>query len=111
MGDVNAVMNRRVPVIYVGAIAAGLFLSGLSLRTREWTVLVTAAVALLCLFLDLVFMVRENVRINGVTDRWSTTSYPEDWEHYRTQWFAVFRSRQVLLLVGFSSVLAGAVFR
>ncbi len=73
--------------------------------------LVTAAVALLCLLLDLVLMMRENVPINGVMDRWSTTSYPEDWEQYRRRWFAVFRSRQVLLLVGFSSVLAGAVFR
>ena len=59
----------------------------------------------------LAFMLRENVPINGVVDRWSTTRYPHDWESYRTKWFAIFAYRQVILGVGFLSLLVGAVYQ
>jgi len=106
---INPVMTRRVPVIYGATIATGLLLLVLSLRSRNWSVLVTATVALLGLLVDIVLMLCENVPINGVVDRWSSTNYPEDWEDYRSKWFAVFGYRQVALLVGFSSSLAAAV--
>jgi hypothetical protein len=107
---INPVMTRRVPVIYLSTLATVLLLLVLSLRIGNWSGIVTATVALLCLVIDILFMLRENVPINGVIDQWSTTNYPEDWEHYRTKWFAIFAYRQVVLLVGFFSLLVGAVF-
>jgi hypothetical protein len=106
---INAVMSRRLGVIYVGTMATVLFLLVLSLRSRNWNALVAATVALLCLLVDIVLVVRENVPINGVIDRWSTTDYPEDWQDYRTKWFTVFGYRQVVLLLGFFSLVVGAV--
>lgn len=108
---INPVMSRRVPVIYLSALATVLLLIVLSLRIGNWNVLVTATVALLCLVVDVILMIRENVPINGIVDRWSTTDYPEDWEDYRRKWFGVFGYRQVVLLVGFLSLLVGAVFQ
>ena len=108
---INPVMTRRVPVIYLSALATVLLLLVLSLRIRNWNGLITSTVALLCLVIDIFFMMRENVPINGVIDQWSTTNYPEDWEHYRTKWFAIFAYRQVVLLVGFFSLVVGAVFQ
>ena len=107
---INPVMTRRVPVIYVAALVTGLMLLVLALRSRDGSVLATTTVALLCLVADVVLMLRENVPINGVMDRWSTSTYPDDWEAYRTKWFTVFGYRQVVLLVGFLSLLVGAVF-
>jgi hypothetical protein len=106
---INSVMTRRVPVIYLSALAAVLALLVFSLRLRDWSGLVTATVALLCLVVDVFLMIRENVPINGVIDQWSTTNYPEDWESYRTRWFEVFAYRQIVLLVGFLALLVGAV--
>jgi len=108
---INPVMTRRVPVIYLSALATVLLLFVLSLRIRNWNGLITSAIALLCLVIDIFFMVRENVPINSVIDHWSTTNYPEDWEGYRTKWFAIFAYRQVVLLLGFFSLLVGAAFQ
>lgn len=47
--------------------------------------------------------------INSVIDRWSTTSYPQDWERYRAKWLAIFRYRQIVLVAGFIGLLVGAV--
>jgi hypothetical protein len=108
---INAVMSRRLGWIYLGARATVLLLLVLSLRSRSWSVVTTAAVALLCLLVDGALMLRENVPINSVIDRWSTTDYPADWEDYRSKWFAVFGHRQVVLLVGFFSLVVGAVIQ
>jgi hypothetical protein len=98
-------------VIYLAALITASLLLVFASRIQSWSVVATTLLALLCLLLDVVLMIRENVPINGVIDRWSTTSYPEDWETYRTKWFAVFGYRQVVLLVGFLSLLIGAVFQ
>lgn len=108
---INSVMNRRVPVVYLATVAAVVFLLALSLRSANWNVLVAATVALLCLFVDIVLMLRDNVPINSVVDRWSLTDYPDNWEDYRTRWFTGFGHRQFVLLVGFSSLVIGAVLR
>jgi hypothetical protein len=108
---INAVMSRRVAVIYVGALVTAMLLLVLAVRMPNRNVAVTTSVALLCLVIDVTFMIRENVPINAVIDRWSTTNYPDDWDRYRTKWFAIFAYRQVFLLVGFSSLLIGAAFQ
>jgi hypothetical protein len=107
---INPVMSRRVPVIYVTALVTALLLLALSVRAANQNVAVTTIAALLCLVIDVIFMVRENVPLDGVMDRWSTTSFPDDWETYRAKWFAIFAYRQAVLLVGFVSLLIGAAF-
>ena len=95
---INPVMSRRLPATYVATIAILLLLLVLSMHGAKWKLLIAATVALFCLVIDIVFMTRENVPINGVIDGWSTTDYPENWEDYRRKWFAVFGYRQVVLL-------------
>ena len=108
---INPPMTKRLPVIYLGTLATLVWVLVLSLRSGERGVLIGAGIALLSLVVDVVFMVRENVPINGVIDRWSSTDFPADWEEYRAKWFRIFRYRQVALLVGFASLLIGAVVR
>jgi hypothetical protein len=108
---IDPVMNRRIPVIYIATLITTLLLLVVAFRSDERLVLVTTAVALACLVADVVFMMRENLPINSVIDGWSTTSYPSDWETHRDQWFAIFGYRQVVLSIGFASLLVGAAFR
>jgi len=49
----------------------------------------------------------EDLRQNAA----AITFDPEDWEDYRTKWFGIFGYRQIVLLVGFFSLLFGAVFQ
>lgn len=107
---INSVMSRRVSVIYLSTLATLLVLLAASYRSWNRNLLITSGIALVCLVIDIILMVRENVPINSVIDRWSTTNYPKDWEDYRAKWFAIFNYRQVVLLVGFLSLLVGAVF-
>lgn len=108
---INTVMNRRVPVIYLTALATTLVLIVLSWRAGMSRVFITTILALLCLLGDLALMLRENAPINGAIDRWSPTNHPEDWEAYRSKWFAIFAYRQIILLLGLISLLIGAVFQ
>ncbi len=108
---INAVMDRRIPVIYLTTLVTTLVLLALSWRASTWTVLVTTIVALVCLVADAVLMVRKNVPINGAMARWSTTDHPADWDVYRSKWFAIFGYRQIVLVVGYVSLLFGAVFQ
>lgn len=108
---INPVMGRRLPAIYAGALLLGLLVLALAIGDGATMTLVSTAVALLCLVVDVVLMTRASIPINGAMDGWSPASYPADWEQYRAKWFAVFGYRQVVLLVGFLSLLAGAVFR
>lgn len=108
--QINPVMTRRLPAIYLATLVAVLALLVLALRGPGWIMPVAAAVALLCLAGDIALMLRENVPINGVMDRWSTADYPDDWADYRAKWFAVFRIRQVVLLAGYLALAAGVVF-
>jgi hypothetical protein len=95
---VNAIMNRRLPPIYVAALLLDITVLLVAIRAGAVLETVTAATTLLALLADAFFMIRENVPINGVMDAWSTTSYPPDWEHYRARWFEIFRHRQLVLL-------------
>ncbi len=108
---INAVMKRRVPAVYLGTLATCVGVLTLSLLAGELWMAATSGVALAALVGDTALMLRENVPINGVIETWTPTQYPADWESYRTRWMAIFAVRQVLLVVGFVSLLAGAVFR
>lgn len=108
---INAVMNRRVSWIYLGTLAALLLQMVGAWRSGAWTVLACAAVATACLFADTYFMLHESVPINAAVDGWSPADPPADWADHREKWFAVFGKRQAVLLVGFSALLVGVVFR
>lgn len=107
---INRVMTRRVPVVYGSALGTMLVLLASAFSLGNTGVVVSTAIAILCLIVDAFCMIRENGPINGVVDRWSTTDYPDDWEDYRNRWFSIFGYRQVVLLIGFVSLVAGAVF-
>jgi len=107
---INAAMNRSVPPVYVAALLLNIVVLFLASRAGAGLVAATTTVALLCLLIDAFFMIRKNVPINGVMDAWSTTDYPGDWERYRAMWFEIFGYRQAALVLGFASLLIGAIY-
>lgn len=108
---INPTMAARVPTIYVGTLLTLLSMIGLALREGASLTLATSVIALVCLLIDVLFMVRKNLPINRIVDQWSTTDIPADWARHRDAWFAAFGSRAIALFIGFLSALVGAVFR
>jgi hypothetical protein len=107
---INAVMSRRGRALYVLAALLNGQVLFLSVVRSQPLVTVTTAAALVCLLADVYLMTRKSIPVNGLMDAWSTTSYPTDWERYRTMWFDAFAWRQSALLFGFANLLIGAVF-
>ena len=105
---INPLMVRRVSVIYGSALLALLLLLFLSFRSGDRLLLATAVVAVACLVVDAVLMLRVSVPINTRMDAWTPAEQPGDWQEDRARWFAIFAYRQVALLVGFGSLLIGA---
>lgn len=108
---INPVMSARLGWVYGSTLVALVLLLVAAWRGEGGIVLAAAAVALACLFADVFFMLRENVPINGVVDAWSPADPPADWVEYREKWFAIFATRQAVLLFGFASLVAGAALR
>lgn len=105
---INAVMNRRVPVLYVIALVTNTFVLAEAWRAGIWTHTVAAGLGILCLLADVVLMVRSSVPINRALDGWTADGIPDDWENNRTSWFAAFATRSNFLIAGFVALLAAA---
>lgn len=106
---INPVMGKRLPGVYMVALVTLVLL--LVLAAGNDRLVAATSLAIICLMADVVVMLRASVPINGVVDGWSSGQPPDDWENYRTKWFAAFAPRQVLLLVGFVALVFGAAFR
>jgi hypothetical protein len=72
--------------------------------------LVCAGISLLAFVIDVLLTVKGNLPINDIINTWSTDNYPSNWTEYREKWFGFFRLRQIANLIGFVSLLVGAVF-
>jgi hypothetical protein len=105
---INPLMARRVSAIYGTALLALIALLFLSAREGAGLLTIAAAVAVACLVVDAFLMVRVSVPINARIDGWTVAEHPPDWQEHRARWFAIFAYRQIALLAGFASLLAGA---
>lgn len=104
-------MRSRGPAMYYGALAACLLLAGLSFTQDNPVLRAASFIALLCLVTDVALMMKGNVPINNVIQKWTPVSHPTDWQDYRDRWLKIFGYRQLALCIGFVSLLAGAVFK
>ncbi|HSJ96447.1 MAG TPA: hypothetical protein VLC53_05215 [Myxococcota bacterium] len=106
---INAVMNRRLPLLYGAALVSALVLLGLAIARGERLVAVATGVAIAGLAADTVLAVRRNVPLNGLMDRWTASDPPEDWAAHRTRWAQGFAWRQAVLSITYAVLLAGVL--
>ena len=107
----NPLMVRRVPVLYLGTLAALALTIFLAWRASATLVAGPATTALILLVVDTFLMTRSSVPINTFIDSWTPANHPADWELHRDRWFVIFRYRQAALLTGLFGLLSGAVLR
>lgn len=103
-------MQKRGPAMYYGTLSACVVLVVLALMQAGALPRITSFIALLALITDITLMMKGNVPINAVIQKWTPDSYPADWQEYRDRWLNIFGYRQVALFIGFTSLLAGVVF-
>jgi len=103
-------LQIRLKVLYYVTIAFALSLAIMSLTQASYFVFATAIIAFAALIVDVVLALRTNIPINKIINQWDCNNYPRHWQLIRRKWFYFFQIRQVAGIVGFTSLLVGAVF-
>ncbi|MEO5683990.1 MAG: hypothetical protein ABIQ88_15215 [Chitinophagaceae bacterium] len=70
----------------------------------------SAAISLAALVTDICIAVKGNMPINNIINTWTPDQYPDNWAGYRKSWMQFFCKRQAVNLIGFLSLLLGAIF-
>ncbi len=96
-------------VIYT-ALLANLLLVILNFKNPSSLIFITATIALIALIADIILTLKGNLPINDIINTWSADNYPKNWVDFRTKWLQIFQYRQIANLIGFLSLLVGAVF-
>jgi hypothetical protein len=105
-------VNFRANFSYVvyAALFTNLLLVLATVRNPSSLLFITAAIAFVALIADTLLTVKGNLPINDIINSWSSDNYPANWSDYRTKWLTIFRYRQIANIIGFVSLLIGAVF-
>lgn len=102
-------MAKYKYVIYV-SLVTGLLLCIFTAQDPLGFPFISSAVAFTALVADVLLAIRGNIPINKRINTWTTENYPADWQTYRAKWLRVYRLRQVANIIGFTSLLLGALF-
>jgi hypothetical protein len=108
---IDANMQAILKYVIYAALAANLLLVILSGRTPGSVEFITALIALLLLITDILLTLKGNVPLNQIINSWTPTNPPADWRDIRDNWFRIFRYRQIAIITGMISLLAGVVYR
>ena len=106
--DVNFRANFTYAVY--AALITNLLLVLTTIKNPSSLLFTTAAIAFVALIADTLLTVKGNLPINDVINTWSSDNHPTNWADYRTKWLNIFHYRQIANIIGFVSLLIGAVF-
>lgn len=107
---IDARMRNNFKYAVYGALIANLILVISTVYQPGSLLFVSAIIAFICLIADTVLTIRGNMPVNDEINRWSADNYPENWTDYREKWLNIFQYRQIANIIGFLSLLIGAVF-
>ena len=103
-------LQTSLGTLYYFTLAASVALTTFSVVNPGGLLFITSVVALMALVADIVLAVKGNVPLNKAIDQWTTASYPSNWQQYRSKWFTLYHTRQVINTIGFVTLVAGMIF-
>jgi len=106
--DKKLQVNLRI--VYYTTIFSNLLLILVSMYVQSTVLLVTSIIAMGSLIADMILLFKGNIPVNKAIQTWTPENFPPDWKNYRNKWFFYYHRRQVVDIIGFFSLLAGAVF-
>jgi hypothetical protein len=112
--ELRNLLNRHLQislrVTYYLSLLMSLIWCYFTTESHSEILIITSFLALIMLLVDIVLLLKGDQPINKVISTWNAESYPDNWEDYREKWFFHYHIRQIAGLIGFLSLLAGAVF-
>jgi hypothetical protein len=107
---IDASMRMNFKYVIYAAMLFTLLLVIATAKQPSSLLFITSVIALVALIVDTLLTVKGNMPINDIINTWSAANVPSDWEYYRRRWLTIFSYRQFANILGFVSLLAGAVF-
>lgn len=107
---IDANMNSTFKYVVYTALLSSLALVILNFKTPSSIIFISASIAFVALVVDLAIMLKGNMPLNEVINTWSPENYPSNWKEIRAAWFTFLQYRQIANILGFLSLLIGAVF-
>ena len=104
--------NLRITlkIVYYITLTTTLLLTVITFSTSLSLLFITSAIAMLALIIDVYLALKGDIPINTLINQWNTDNYPRHWHLIRRKWFYFFHMRQAAGIIGFGSLLVGAVF-
>jgi hypothetical protein len=106
--DTNFRANYKYAVY--AALIMSLVLVLINLKSPKSVLFITATIALIALITDVLLMMKGNMPINNLINTWTPVHYPDNWAEYRAKWLQIFFYREIATIIGFISLVIGAVF-
>lgn len=103
-------LELPLQVVYYTALGSSLLLTAFCVVNPTGWLFISSVIALVTLVTDVLLAVKGNIPINKYINSWTTANYPANWQHYRSKWFSLYHTRQVVNITGFISLLAGWIF-
>ena len=103
-------LQLNLRIVYYTTFCTHLLLILVSFVTNSTVLLATSLVAAAALFADMMLLFRGDIPINKAIQTRTPENYPPDWKNYRNKWFFYYHRRQIADIIGFLSLLTGAIF-
>lgn len=103
-------LELPLQVVYYTALGSSLLLTAFCVVNPTGWLFISSVIALVTLVTDVLLAVKGNIPINKYINSWTTANYPANWQQYRSKWFSLYHTRQVVNITGFISLLAGWIF-
>jgi len=103
-------LSKSLSSVYYLALISGIALTTFCVVNPSGLLFICSIVSLGALIADVTLAVRGNIPLNKAISSWTNTSYPSNWNDYRKKWFRFHTTRQVVNIIGFTTLLAGFVF-
>ncbi|MBL7815627.1 MAG: hypothetical protein JNL70_11470 [Saprospiraceae bacterium] len=107
---IDTYMRANFTSVVYAALIANLVLVISTIKNPSSLLFITAAIGFIALIVDALLTLKGNLPVNDIINTWTPDHYPTDWADFRAKWFSIFQYRQIVNIIGFVSLLIGAVF-
>jgi hypothetical protein len=103
-------LQSNLKIVYYLTLASSVLLVAFCVVNPSGLLFICAMIALVSLVADIALTLKGNVPLNKVINTWTTSSYPSNWQEYRSKWLSIYSLRQAVNIIGFVSLLTGLIF-
>jgi hypothetical protein len=107
---VDTAMRSTFKYAIYAALICNLLLVFSNIKSPGSLMFITALIAVVALSVDIALTLKGNLPVNDIINTWTFGNYPPNWTDYCDKWFMIFEYRQISNMIGFLSLLIGAVF-